>query len=129
MRGSAASPVGREDGPADVAVGGHGCKFPPGGQQQQQQEESESRHSGYFSTNDTFNTLMLVGFVFTLAIYKQTKSCKHEVLYNFGSCHCASSRRNQIMEAVRQHAMQHFGEPHVLFNSAVPKKKNDQLLQ
>lgn len=28
-RCSAASAVGGEDGPADVAVGGHGCQFPP----------------------------------------------------------------------------------------------------
>lgn len=27
----AASPVGGEDGPADVAVGGHGCQLPPEG--------------------------------------------------------------------------------------------------
>lgn len=24
------SPMGGEDGPADVAVGGHGCQLPPG---------------------------------------------------------------------------------------------------
>lgn len=28
-RCSAASTMGGEDGPANVAVGGHGCKFPP----------------------------------------------------------------------------------------------------
>lgn len=28
-RCSAASAMGGEDGPADVAVGGHGCQFPP----------------------------------------------------------------------------------------------------
>lgn len=28
-RRRAASAMGGEDGPADVAVGGHGCQFPP----------------------------------------------------------------------------------------------------
>ena len=38
--GSVASTVGGEDGPADVAVGGHGCQFPPGVNKRENQQQN-----------------------------------------------------------------------------------------
>lgn len=39
---SAASPVRGEDGSADVAVGGHGCQFPPGENDRKSQSQEEA---------------------------------------------------------------------------------------
>lgn len=39
---AAASPVRGEDGPADVAVGGHGCQLPPGENNRKSQSQEEA---------------------------------------------------------------------------------------
>lgn len=63
VRSSAVSPMGGEDGPADVAVGGHGCQLPP----VVNKEKCYSPDSGQIMP-----FTVLVRFVFTLAINKQT---------------------------------------------------------